>query len=45
MLRSARMMPAGPTLSPTDWRMPYFAGISRSWRIDSKPPVEMLTTT
>jgi hypothetical protein len=45
MLRWARRMPPGPTVSPTDWRMPYLSGISRSERMDSKPPVEMLTIT
>ena len=45
MLRSARMTPPGPTVSPTDWRTPWRSGISRSWRIDAKPPVEMFTTT
>ena len=45
MLRSARLMPPGPTVSPTDCRMPYRSGISRSWRIDAKPPVEIVTTT
>jgi hypothetical protein len=45
MLLSARVMPPGPTLSPTDCRIPYRSGISRSWRMDAKPPVEMVTTT
>ena len=45
MLRSARTIPPGPTVSPTDWRMPNRSGISRSWRIGAKPPVEIETTT
>ena len=45
MLRSARVTPPGPTLSPTGWRKPYRSGISMSWRMLSKPPVEMFTTT
>ena len=45
MLRSARAMPPGPTVSPTLCAIPYRRGISRSWRIDAKPPVEIVTTT
>ena len=45
MLRSARMIPPGPTVSPTDCLMPWRSGISRSWRMLSNPPVEMHTTT
>ena len=45
MLRSDRLMPPGPTESPTDWRMPWRAGTSRSTAIESNPPVEMVTTT
>ena len=36
MLRSARMIPPGPTVSPTDCLMPCRSGISRSWRMLSK---------
>ena len=32
-------------VSPTDCLMPYRSGTSRSWRMESKPPVEMFTTT
>ncbi len=45
MLRRARMIPPGPTESPTDCLMPCRSGISRSWRMLSKPPVEIVTTT
>ena len=41
MLRSARMIPPGPTVSPTDCLMPCRSGISRSWRMLSNAPVEM----
>ncbi len=44
-LRRDRLMPPGPTLSPTDWRMPWRAGTSRSMAIESNPPVEMVTIT
>ena len=44
-LRSARITPPGPTVSPTDCLMPYFSGTARSWRMLSKPPVEIVTTT
>ncbi len=45
MLRSARMMPPGPTLSPIGWRMPYRCGISMSCCIESKPPTEKAVIT
>ena len=45
MLRSARLMPPGPTVSPTDCRMPCFSGIDRSRAMLRKPPVETVTTT
>ncbi len=45
MFRRERVMPPGPTVSPTDWRMPKRAGMSRSKAIESKPPVEMVTIT
>ena len=45
MLRKARVMPPGPTVSPIVWRMPYRLGRLRSWRMLAKPPVEMATTT
>ena len=45
MLRSDRMIPPGPTVSPTDCLMPCRSGISRSWRMLSNAPVEMQTTT
>jgi len=45
MLRRAREIPPGPTLSPTGWRTPYRAGISRSWRMLSKPPTENAVMT
>ena len=44
-LRRARLIPPGPTLSPTDWRMPWRAGTSMSTAMESKPPVEMVTIT
>ena len=40
MLRSARAMPPGPTLSPTGWGRPWASGMARSWIIASKPPTE-----
>ena len=45
MLRRARTIPPGPTLSPTACITPYRAGTARSWRMESKPPVEMFTMT
>ena len=45
MLRSARLIPPGPMLSPTDWWMPWRAGTSMSTAMLVKPPVEMVTTT
>ena len=45
MLRSARLTPPGPTLSPIGWTTPYRSGISRSWRMLSKPPTENADTT
>ena len=44
-LRRARLMPPGPTLSPTVWVMPWRAGTSRSTAMERKPPVEMHTIT
>ncbi len=43
--RSERLIPPGPTVSPTDWRMPYRAGTSMSTSIESNPPVEIVTIT
>ena len=45
MLRRARLMPPGPTVSPTVWVMPCAAGTSRSTAMERKPPVEMHTMT
>ena len=45
MLRRARLMPPGPTESPTVWVMPCAAGTSRSTAMERKPPVEMHTMT
>ena len=45
MFLSARLMPPGPTVSPTVWVMPWAAGTSRSTAIERKPPVEMHTMT
>ncbi len=45
MLRRARLIPPGPTLSPTVWVMPCAAGTSRSTAMERKPPVEMQTMT
>ena len=45
MLRRARLMPPGPTVSPTVWVMPWAAGTSRSTAMERNPPVEMQTMT
>ncbi len=45
MLRKARLIPPGPTVSPTVWVMPWAAGTSRSTAMERKPPVEMHTMT
>ncbi len=45
MFLSARLMPPGPTVSPTVWVMPWAAGTSRSTAMERKPPVEMHTMT
>ena len=45
MLRRARLMPPGPTVSPTVWVMPWVAGTSRSTAMERNPPVEMHTMT
>ena len=45
MLRRARLIPPGPTVSPTVWVMPCAAGTSRSTAIERNPPVEMHTMT
>ncbi len=45
MLRSARLMPPGPTVSPTACLIPLAAGTSRSTAMERKPPVEMHTMT
>ncbi len=44
-LRSARLMPPGPTVSPTVCVMPWRAGTSRSTAMERNPPVEMHTIT
>ena len=44
-LRKARLMPPGPTVSPTVWVMPWAAGTSRSTAMERNPPVEMQTIT
>ena len=43
--RRARMCPAGPTVSPTGCRMPYFAGIAMSLAMSSRLPGVMLRKT
>ena len=45
MLRSERLIPPGPTVSPTVCVMPCRAGTSRSTAMERKPPVEMHTMT
>ena len=45
MLRSARLIPPGPTESPTVCVIPWAAGTSRSTAMERKPPVEMQTMT
>ena len=45
ILRSARAMPPGPTLSPTGWGRPWAAGTVRSCVIASKPPTEYAVIT
>ncbi len=44
-LRNERLMPPGPTVSPTVWVMPWAAGTSRSTAMERNPPVEMQTMT
>ena len=45
IVRSARLMPPTPSVSPIVWRSPWRLGTSKSTSVDSSPPTWKLVTT